>query len=202
MNKTTLIQKAGNYTSASGWILVGFLALPSVWADTATPGDYKIDPSHTSVNFTVSHLGTSDLTGRFNTVEGSFTLAPKGGSKVELTIATKSVDSNHEKRDTHLRGPDFFNVKQYPQIRFTSSKVSFNTEGLDKIEGSMSLHGKTQPVTFKVEPVGAGDDPWGGYRAGYNATTVIKRSDFGMDYMLGGIGDEISITLNIEAIKQ
>jgi polyisoprenoid-binding protein YceI len=71
-----------------------------------------------------------------------------------------------------------------------------------RIEGELYLHGKTRPVTFDVEPVGAGADPWGGYRAGYSASTVIKRSDYGMDFMQGGIGDEIQVILNIEAIRQ
>ena len=191
-----------NLKTSSTFALLGALTLPSVWADTATPGAYQIDPAHTSVIFTVSHLGISELSGRFNTVEGTFTLAPKGKSRVEVTVATKSVDTNHKKRDAHLRSPDFFNVKQYPQMRFRSEKVSFDREGLDKIEGKLSLHGKTRSVTFNVEPVGAGNDPWGGYRAGYKASTIIKRSDFGMDFMPGGIGDDISVTLNIEAIKQ
>ena len=174
----------------------------SVRAETAKPGSYMIDPAHTTVMFTVSHLGTSNLVGRFNTIEGDLTLEPDGDSKVEVSIETGSVDTNHEKRDVHLRGPDFFNSKQYPEMKFTSSKVHFSNGEPDKIEGELSLHGKTQAVTLAVEPVGAGADPWGGYRAGYHATTVIKRSDFGMNFMPGGIGDDIRVSLEIEAIKQ
>lgn len=182
-------------------ILIAFTSA-SVWAEMAEPGSYMIDPAHTTVTFSVSHLGTSNLVGRFNTIEGDFTLAPKGNSKVEFSIETSSVDTNHKKRDTHLRSPDFFNAKQFPKMKFTSSKVQFNNGELEKIEGSLSLHGKTRSVTLTVEPVGAGADPWGGYRAGYHATTVIKRSDYGMDFMQGGIGDDIKVSLNIEAIKQ
>lgn len=188
--------------TASTLALLSTLTLPSAWAGPAKPGSYKIDPAHTSVTFSVNHLGTSELVGRFNTVEGHFTLAPKGNSKVEVSIAAASVDTNHKKRDDHLRSPDFFNAKQYPQIKFTSGNVDFSIDGPKEIKGKLSLHGKTRPVTLAVAPVGAGSDPWGGYRVGYKATTIIKRSDYGMTFMKGGIGDDIKVTLNIEAIKQ
>lgn len=179
------------------------LTVNTAAAEVAAAGNYKIDPGHTNVQFSVSHLGTSNLVGRFNTVAGDIILKPNGDSKVEVTIQTSSVDTNHEKRDVHLRGPDFFNVKQFPVMSFVSNKVSYNSKGEPtSVAGKLSLHGKTQTVTLTVKPVGAGKDPWGGYRAGYDATTTIKRSAFGMNYMPGGIGDDINITLNIEAIKQ
>lgn len=188
--------------TASTLALLGVLTLAPAGAETAKPGSYKIDPAHTSVNFSVSHLGTSNLVGRFNTIEGDITLQPGGNSGVEVSIATASVDTNQNKRDEHLRGPDFFNAKQYPKMEFRSTKMHFNDGEPRGIEGSLSLHGKTRPVMLAVEPIGAGNDPWGGYRAGYKATTVIKRSDYGMNFMQGGIGDDIEVTLNIEAIKQ
>ncbi len=179
------------------------LTATSVSAEVAPAGSYKIDPGHTNVMFSVSHLGFSNLVGRFNKMEGDISLNPKGHSKVTVTIKTASVDSNHDKRDVHLRGPDFFNVKQYPVMKFVSDKVSYNAKSEPvKVSGKLSLHGKTKNVTLAVTPIGAGKDPWGGYRIGYDATTTIKRSDFGMNYMQGGIGDDIHITLNIEAIKQ
>ena len=172
------------------------------WAETARAGKYKIDPAHTSVLFTVSHLGFSDLVGRFNTIEGNMVLEPHGNSRVEVEIRTASIDTNHDKRDDHLRSPDFFNAKLYPVIRFASKKVSYNGKGEPvKVVGDLTLHGVTRQVTLDVTPVGAGKDPWGGYRAGYKAYTVIKRSDYGMNFMQGGIGDDIRIDLNIEAIR-
>jgi polyisoprenoid-binding protein YceI len=174
-----------------------------VAAEVAPAGSYKIDPAHTNVQFTVSHLGFSHLVGRFNKMQGDIQLQPNGNSRVEVTIETGSVDTNHEKRDIHLRSPDFFNAKQFPVMKFVSEKVSYNSNGEPvSVTGKLSLHGKTRDVTLNVTPVGAGKDPWGGYRTGYDATTVIKRSAFDMNYMQGGIGDDISITLNIEAIKQ
>jgi len=187
--------------------LVAFCATPGLSqtaaAEAVAAGNYKIDPAHTTIQFTVSHLGVSDLSGRFNLFEGGITLAPNGNSEVNVSIQTASVDTNHRKRDDHLRSPDFFNAKQYPEMRFVSKKVSNNAYGQPiKVQGDLTLHGKTRPVTLKVSPVGAGADPWGGYRAGFNATTTIKRSAHGMNFMQGGIGDDITITLNIEAVKQ
>ena len=191
------------YFNGAALALAITLSSTPVSAEVASAGSYKIDPGHTTVLFTVSHLGTSNLVGRFNTVAGNLSLDPKGDSRVEVTIQTDSVDTNHEKRDVHLRGPDFFNAKQYPVMKFVSTKVSYNSEGEPvSVTGNLSLHGDTQSVTLDVKPVGAGNDPWGGYRAGYDATTTIKRSAFGMNFLPGGIGDDISITLNIEAIKQ
>ncbi len=183
-------------------ILAGALGTSASWAEIAAPGKYKIDPAHTTVLFEVGHLGFSDLVGRFNDVGGSIDLKPNGKSKVMFEIKTASVDTNHGKRDDHLRSPDFFNAKLYPVIRFNSKKVSYNKQGEPvKVTGDLTLHGKTRQVDLNVAPVGAGKDPWGGYRAGYKAETVIKRSDFGMNFMQGGIGDDIKIVLNIEATK-
>lgn len=182
--------------------MAGAMSAIQVWAGPAVEGTYKIDPEHSSISFQVSHLGFSDLVGRFNSSSGKIDLKPNGDSKVDFEIKTDSVDTNHAKRDDHLRSPDFFNAKLYPVIRFTSNKVSYNNNGEPvKVTGELSLHGKTKPVTLSVQPVGAGNDPWGGYRIGYKAETVIKRSDYGMNFMQGGIGDDITINLNIEAIK-
>ncbi len=179
------------------------LMTQAAYAELAPAGNYKVDPDHTTVLFSVSHFGFSELTGRFNKVEGEFVFNPKAQSKVNVTIKTDSVDTNHSQRDKHLRSPDFLNVKQFPVMQFKSSKVVFDNKGQPtQIIGQLSLHGKTKPVTLDVKPVGAGKDPWGSYRAGYNAKTRIKRSDYGIDFMKDGIGDTIDISLNIEALKQ
>jgi len=183
-------------------VMATALSVTPAWAETTATGKYKIDPAHTTVLFTVSHLGFSNLVGRFNTVEGNMVLEPHGNSSVEVEIRTASIDTNHGKRDDHLRSPDFFNAKLYPVIRFTSKKVTYDEKGEPvKLAGDLTLHGVTRPVTLDVTPIGAGKDPWGGYRAGYKAYTVIKRSDYGMNFMQGGIGDDIRIDLNIEATK-
>ena len=190
-------------TALSTVIFSAAVASTSLQAEIANPGHYKIDQDHTAVQFVVSHLNTANLMGRFNKIEGTIKLDPNGDSSVNVVIPTASVDTNHAKRDKHLRSPDFFNAKQYPEMTFASSNVSYNEAGEPvKVAGRLSLHGKTKDVVLAVKPIGAGNDPWGGYRIGYDATTTIKRSDFGMNYMQGGIGDDVHISLFIEAIKQ
>ena len=182
--------------------LVAALSTSPAQAETAAAGKYKIDPEHTTVLFTVSHLGISNLVGRFNTVAGNMVLEPHGNSRVEVEIQTASIDTHHGKRDNHLRSPDFFNARLYPVIRFASKNVDYNEQGEPvSVTGNLTLHGVTRQVALEVTPIGAGKDPWGGYRAGYHATTIIKRSDYGMNFMQGGVGDDIRIDLNIEAIK-
>lgn len=196
-----IFRRAGSMT-----LLVSALTyFPICGANNALPGTYKIDPDHSSMQFSIGHLGFSELLGRFNTFSGSIVLKPKGESKVDVAVKTASVDTNHGKRDEHLRSPDFLNAKQFPDMHFVSKRVTFDTQGRPVlIEGELTLLGKTKPATMKVSAIGAGKDPWGGYRAGYNATAVIKRSEYGMNFMQGegGVGDDINITLKIEATKQ
>jgi len=184
--------------------MVVMITLPLLaHGEIAAPDEYKIDPSHSSILFTISHMGFSVLTGRFNNFAGNMVINPKGRSQLNVTIETVSVDTNHAKRDEHPSSPDFLNVKQFPKIHFISTQVKFNSRGeVTQVLGKLTLHGKTNSVILVLKPVGAGKDPWGGYRAGYNATTIIKRSSYGMQFMQGGVGDDIKITLNIETIKQ
>lgn len=185
------------------FILIVCLNAINASAETVKSGAYKIDPAHSNVQFRVSHLGFSYLIGRFNSIEGKLKLVPYGDSKVEVTIQAASIDSNHQKRDKHLRGPDFFNVKRYPVIKFVSSKVIYNSQGKPvSVKGKLTMHGVSANVTLEVNQVGAGKDPWGGYRVGYHAKTTIKRSEYGMNYMPSGIGDEVMISLDVEAIKE
>ena len=172
-------------------------------AERAVPGKYKIDQTHSTIQFSVSHLGVSELSGRFNQFSGDLNIDRSGKSGVSVVVKTSSIDTNHKARDKHLRSPDFFNAKQYPFMKFVSDTVQLDKKGEPvKLTGKLTLHGKTQPVEWVINKVGAGKDPWGGYRAGYNAVATIKRSSFGMKYMLGGVGDKIKIMINLEAIKK
>lgn len=165
-------------------------------------GEYAIDTSHTSVTFSVDHMGYSKVMGRFNELEGSLNVADKKSSNLDVVIKSASIDTNHGKRDDHLRSPDFFNVKQFPTITFSSPLTLKGSEKSAKLQGKLELLGVKKPVELTLTKGNEGKDPWGLYRIGYVATTIIKRSDFGMDFMQGGIGDEIDITINFEAIKQ
>lgn len=179
------------------------LAAGPAAAHSAAPGVYKIDPVHSYAFFTSTHLGVSKFTGRFNKLTGEVTADGQGaGNKVAAEIDITSVDTGFADRDKHLKSPDFFAAAQYPKARFESTKVSFDAKGEGSLAGNLTLHGVTKPITFKLQHVGAGKDPWGGYRSGYVATTTLKRSDFGMNFMLDGLSDAVDLTLNIETIKQ
>ena len=179
------------------------LAAGPAAAHSADPGQYKIDSSHSYAFFTVTHLGVSRFTGRFDKLTGDITADGSGpANKVVAEIDVASVDSGFADRDKHLKSPDFFAAAQFPKARFESTKVVLDAKGEGSLSGNLTLHGVTKPVTFKLQHIGAGKDPWGGYRSGYVATTTLKRSDYGMNFMLEGLSDAVELTLNIEAIKQ
>ncbi len=180
------------------------LSLASLSAPTwAEPVDYAVDLSHSTVQFVIGHLGFSMTVGRFNNFEGSYTLDAENPSanSVSLTIDAASVDTNHGKRDDHLRSPDFLDVKQFPQITFQSSGYQGDAES-GTLTGDMTLHGVTRPVSFEVEKVGEGDDPWGGYRSGFIARTTLMRSEFGVSYSIPNVPDEMEVSVFVEGIRQ
>ncbi len=170
------------------------------WAATET---YSIDPAHSFIQFSIGHLGVSTTVGRFNKFEGSFQVDKDNSdsNSVELVVDTASVDTNHEKRDAHLRSPDFFDVKQYPEMSFRSTGYEGDLSG-GTLSGELTLHGVTRSVEFSLKQVGEGKDPWGGYRSGFQATTSLKRSDFGVSYFIPGVSDETEISVFIEGIRQ
>jgi polyisoprenoid-binding protein YceI len=172
---------------------------------------YTVDPLHSSVNFTVDHLGLTDIYGRFNKFAGTFTLdrAAKTGS-FDATVDTVSIDTNENdkgtrrrSRDEHLRAADFFNSAEFPKMTFKSTKVAFSGDNPSSIEGNLTLLGVTKPVTLKVErfkcnpATGNAKEKCGGI-----ATGKLKRSDFGMKTGIPAIGDDVSLVLAIEADKQ
>ena len=179
------------------------LAAGPAAAHSAAPGQYKIDPVHSYAFFTVTHLGVSRFTGRFDKLSGEVTADGSGpANKVVAEIDVASVDSGFADRDKHLKSPDFFAAAQFPKARFESTKVVFDAKGEGSVAGNLTLHGVTKPVTLKLQHVGAGKDPWGGYRSGYVASTTLKRSDFGMNFMLDKLGDEVQIFCSVEGIKK
>lgn len=182
--------------------LLALAAGTPVLAQSADKGNYKIDPVHSQAHFTVTHLGVSRFTGRFDSIKGEIVVDGNGdANKVKAEIDVASVNSNFPDRDKHLRSPDFFNAAQFPKMTFESIKVSIPDSGDGAMSGNLTLHGVTKPVTFKLKHIGAAKDPWGGYRSGYVATTTIKRSEFGIKFA-GGTGDDVDVAINIEAIKQ
>ena len=168
-------------------------------ASPALAQNYELDPGHTSVYFKIKHLDVSYVFGRFNDVEGQYTLGDD--PSFQFTVQTESVDTGNQKRDDHLRSPDFFNAKQFRTITFQSTSVSETDDGYE-VTGDLTLHGQTNEITVPLEKVGEGEDPWGGYRTGFATEFTIKRSDYGMDQMLEMVGDEVTLMISFEGKRQ
>lgn len=181
-----------------------FIAVPAALALLALPArateTHQIDTVHSAVLFKVKHIGVSYSYGRFNDISGTIVLddADPAKSTAEITIKTESIDTGNAKRDTHLKSPDFFNTKQFPMITFKSKKVKKAADGKLEAEGALTLHGVTKDVTLQVERVGSSKDPRGGAKTGFHAVLKLKRSDYGMKFMLEGIGDDVEVTISLE----
>lgn len=175
------------------------LSLPAF----AAPTTFSVDPVHSTVVFSTSHLNVSRFYGRFNDVTGTVVMDEQNpaASKIEVTIKTASVDTWDDKRDEHLKSPDFFNAAQFPAITFASKSVK-KTGDTWSVTGDLNLHGVKKEITVPFTKVGEGADPWGGHRAGWHGTFKIKRSDYGMNFMIPGIGDEIELIVSVEGIRK
>ena len=178
-------------------IVFGSLGIAVQAADT-----FKIDPVHSSVVFSVTHFGTN-FYGRFNDVKGTvvFDQADPSKSSVDLTIPVESVDTKNEKRDQHLKNADFFNAKQFPVMTFKSTKVEGSGDTY-KVTGDLTLHGVTKPLTLEIKKGGEAKGMEGEIRGGGETKFAIKRSDYGMNFMQGPLGDEINIVVSLEGVKQ
>lgn len=162
---------------------------------------YRFDPSHTDITFRVSHLGLSDTHGRFNNFTGEVMLdeADPENSSVDVTIYTWSVDTAWDPRDDHLRRADFFDVATHPAMRFVSTDVETTGEDTAQVTGDLTLLGQTHPVTLDVTLNQIGDHPRTGQRmAGFTATGMIDRTQWGMDWGAGNIGTEVHIRIDAE----
>ena len=162
---------------------------------------YSIDGAHSFVVFRVNHLGISDSYGRFNEMSGEFQVDGQTPKSLSFQINAESVDSANEDRDKHLRSPDFFNVKQFPVIKFASKSIEKHGDHFE-VTGDLTMLGVTKTVTFEARHTGEGKDPWGNYRSGWHGEFTVKRSDFGMNFMLEGIGDEVAVVVAVEGIKK
>lgn len=182
-----------------GVVLGGMLFHSAAMADR-----YELDPTHSFIQFSISHLGFSLLQGRFNEMSGEFHYDEKKPEKAKISVSvqTASVDSNHAERDKHIRNEDFLNVEKYPTAKFVSSRFEPLAGNNAKLIGDLTLHGVTKQITVDVEFIGAGTDPWGGYRRGYVGTTTISRSDYGISYDLGPAAESMELQFFIEGIRK
>ena len=173
---------------------------------TITPGTWEIDPVHSEVGFTARHMMVSKVRGRFGSFSGTITTAEDPAqSSVEAVIDAGSVDTRDERRDNHLRSPDFLDVEQYPHISYRSTGVR-QDGNYWVVDGELTVHGVTRQVPLLLELNGVALDPYGSTRAGFSASTEINRRDFGVNInmpMDGGgvvVGDRLNISLEVEAV--
>jgi len=185
--------------------LAAAIATPVALPTTAQAAEYVLDTEgqHAFIEWRIQHLGYSWLYGRFNDFDGHFEYEDGQieDASVEVTIDMASLDSNHAERDKHLRGDDFFAVGEYPQATFESTGIESTDNGF-VIIGDLTMRGVTKEIEIEAEKIGEGEDPWGGYRAGFLGTTTLTLKDFGIDYDLGPASTTAEVTLSVEGIRQ
>ncbi|WP_434606492.1 YceI family protein [Pseudomonas sp. R1-7] len=174
-------------------------------AGQAMAADYVVDKEgqHAFVDFKISHLGYSYITGTFKDIDGkfSFDAAKPEDSKIEFNVNTASVFTNHAERDKHIASADFLNASKFGKATFVSTSVKSTGKNTADVTGDLTLLGVTKPVVVKATFLGEGKDPWGGYRAGFEGTTTIKRSDFGKQKDLGPASDMVELYVTFEGVK-
>jgi len=170
----------------------------SVWA-----ADYIIDSkgAHASIDFRFKHLNISWLSGEFKDFDGTFSYdaAKPEASSVEVEIRVASIDSNHAERDKHMRSDKYLDTDKYPNAKFVSSKIETTSDGKLMVYGDFTFHGVTKQIVIASSAVGAGNDPWGGYRAGFEGTVTINTQDFGATLPPS---NEVELTLYLEGIRK
>ncbi len=173
-------------------------AAPAMAADA-----YTVDSVHSFATFRVKHMNVSYSYGRFDKIEGKFDIDPAKpeACMIDMTVDASSINTGNDKRDQHLKSQDFFSVKEFPTLTFKSKSFKKAGDALT-CEGDLTLHGVTKTITIPVELVGQGEGRGGAKLAGFESKFTIKRSDFGMNFMLQGIGDEITVMVSAEGGKK
>lgn len=189
------------------YLLVSLLTAAGITLSAPVSAErYVIDTekAHAFVQFKISHLGYSWVLGRFNDFEGSFDYdeSNPSASTVSVTLNPASVDSNFAERDKHLRGKDFLKVDEFKTATFNSTSYEVTGENKALLKGDLTLRGVTRPIVIDVTQIGAGDDPWGGYRRGFEGTTRLTLADFGIPMNLGPASQEVELFLSVEGIRQ
>ena len=177
--------------------------------DIPEPGTFALDASHSAVAFSVKHLVVAKTRGRFTDFQGAITIDDDPlKSSVDVTIQAASITTGDDKRDGHLLSADFLDVEKFPTLTYKSTSVRHVKGEHFEVDGELTVIGVTTPVKLNLEYLGVVTDPWGGTRAAFEATTKINREEFGLTYNqaleTGGvlIGKDISIELEVEAVKQ
>lgn len=190
-----------------GFVLLAGLTLPwlvSAAQDSAgKPLTYKIDPVHTVTLFKIKHLNVSNFYGRFNKTTGTVQYNEQDPSQLALSVVVDiaSLDTNNSDRDEHLSGKDYFNLSKFAKATFESTKATKTGEHTFEVTGEMTILGVSKTISASVEMTGMGDGMRGSKIIGFEATTTIKRSDFGMNSHLDALGDEVKIVCAFEASR-
>lgn len=187
-------------------LLVALFTMSTLFFSTSAfaQTSYQVDPVHSNVLFRVKHGGIGYVYGQFLKFEGTVKYDEAKPSKTSIawTIDSNSVFTNNRKRDTHLKSPDFFNAKQFPKITFKSTKVTKKGDKL-RVKGKLTLNGKTRTITTDVKLTGSGKDQQGNERQGFLTEFSIDRSDYGMDFMVGGgVSDKVDLTVSTEVVAK
>ncbi|MDW7615262.1 YceI family protein [Peribacillus sp. SIMBA_075] len=171
---------------------------------------WTVDPTHSSIEFSVKHMMIAKVKGSFSKFEAIISANPSDltTADIEFTVDVASIDTRNADRDNHLRSADFFDVEKNPTLSFKSTKIVNTDDDEYDVTGNVTLNGITQEETFAITFEGQGKDPWGNEKAGFSGKGKIKRSDYGLTYNAaletGGvlIGDQITLTIEIEAAKE
>ncbi|WHY13915.1 YceI family protein [Peribacillus frigoritolerans] len=175
-----------------------------------TNTNWIVDPTHSTIEFSVKHMMIAKVKGSFNKFEASILANPSDltTAEIDFTVDVASIDTRNADRDNHLRSADFFDVEKNPTLTFKSTKIVKTDEDEYDVTGNVTLNGVTQEETFSITFEGQGKDPWGNEKAGFSGKGKVKRSDYGLTYNAaletGGvlIGDQITLTIEIEAAKE
>jgi len=184
-------------------LFVLFAVISTSIASAATEF-YTIDRNHTFPHFAIDHMGFSTLYGRFDLTTGKIIIDRENNNGyVDIKIAAVSITTGHNKRDNHLRSPDFLNVMEFPNIIYQSRNIKFIGEDKAKIEGDLTILGVTKSVPLDVHRIRCGKNPMNKkHTCGFEATAAIKRSDFGSTYGRPNIGDNMKLWFEVEAIRE
>ncbi len=171
---------------------------------------YNFDPTHSNVEFSVRHMVIAKVRGRFGSWSGKLHLDPERPEtgKVEVTLEAASIDTGVTDRDNHLKSADFFDVDQYPELRFESTKVEAAGKNKYRVLGDLTIRDVTRKIVLDVDYAGQAKDPWGNQRVAFSASTSINRGDFGLKWNqaleAGGVlvGERVDIELEVQAVEQ
>lgn len=164
---------------------------------------YDVEGSHAFAVFKVDHLGIAPAYGQFMKLSGALSFdADATKNTLSVEIDANSVFTGNKKRDDHLKGPDFFDTKQFPKLTFTSTSWKKTADKTFEVTGNLTIRGQTKPITVTVKQTGMGPDPWGNQRLGLTSEFKINRLDYGVAYMPEGLGKEVTLMLSIEFVKK